>query len=858
MKPRKTHPRKPILALLCVIGGACPGGLLADNGTWSGSLSAGAAWNVTGNWTTTDPDGYPSGADSIATFNSNFTGTLTMTGDNTLGGISFTDTSSSNNGLQLASGTLTFDTSSGTPTISYLNGTGNGLLWIGQAASFAIASNDGLTIDAGNSGQSVRLGNATGSVGINWSSFTGALTLARGSFQPQVANVLPQAAGSKVVLGSGSNVATLSLFGSSRNQSIVGLDGNSVSSINNGSNGTTATLTLGTNSISTESFNFQGQIGSTAATNDNIAVTKTGASTQTLSGNNLHTGTTTVSGGTLKLGSSTALGSTTGVTTVGSSAVLDLNGQSVSENFGDTSSIDGFTGQGLGNNGALVNSSGTTATINGNIYTNAAGGLTGLGVANTNGFVIGSGNITLNGEVGRRNGGVSSMAVIKTGSGTLTFGGTVTNGTFGDLYVNSGTVTLAKTGNAVAVSNVTINGGTLKMDSTKTTSPANVWQGQVGNGVTFGASGGTWDLNDTAGNNNRLKGVSGSTGSITNTGSGAALVKFAMRDNSAFWSFSGTISDGSGTVAVETANGGFGTGQVQVLGGNNSYTGGTAHNYGTLRMGHNNALGTGTVASASTLDLNGFTLANTLTSSGNGAVFTNTSATKATVSTGFNSTHANGVVISDFTVGSNTGDIDWNGDIYRTSFSGTITKDGSNKVTFGGEINNMGLNLTAGTTDLSGSISGTANATIASGANMNVTTGGLMDGVNLTSVAGAFNLMAGGVYDFDIGANGVNDQITGSGTVGLDGIFSFDLAFADITHGNLWQIVDFTSLTGGFGSGFSVSGFTQASDIWTKVDGNNTWTFTEANGTLGLAVVPEPRAALLGSLGLLFLLRRRK
>ena len=450
------------------------------------------------------------------------------------------------------------------------------------------------------------------------------------------------------------------------------------------------------------------------------------------------------------------------------------------------------------------------------------------------------------------------MAVIKTGSGTLTFGGTVTNGTFGDLYVNSGTVTLAKTGNAVAVSNVTINGGTLKMDSTKTTSPANVWQGQVGNGVTFGASGGTWDLNDTAGNNNRLKGVSGSTGSITNTGSGAALVKFAMRDNSAFWSFSGTISDGSGTVAVETANGGFGTGQVQVLGGNNSYTGGTAHNYGTLRMGHNNALGTGTVASASTLDLNGFTLANTLTSSGNGAVFTNTSATKATVSTGFNSTHANGVVISDFTVGSNTGDIDWNGDIYRTSFSGTITKDGSNKVTFGGEINNMGLNLTAGTTDLSGSISGTANATIASGATMNVTTGGLMDGVNLTSVAGAFNLMAGGVYDFDIGANGVNDQITGSGTVGLDGIFSFDLAFADITHGNLWQIVDFTSLTGGFGSGFSVSGFTQASDIWTKVDGNNTWTFTEANGTLGLAVVPEPRAALLGSLGLLFLLRRRK
>ncbi len=857
MKPATSFLQPELAVSLCLLTTAVVP--FANAATWTGATGAGSyTWNTSGASWDSNP-AYPTGTDSVATFNSNFTGTITMTGDNTLGGISYTDTGSSNNNLQLASGTLTFDATVGTPTISYLNGTGSGILWIGQANTFAISGNDGLTIDAGNNGQAVRFGVAS-TVNINWSGFTGALTLARGSFQPQIANVLPQAAGSKVVLGSGSNTATLSLFGNSRNQSVVGLDGNTLGSVNNGSNGTTATLTLGTNSISSESFNFQGKIGSTASSNDNISVVKTGAGSQTLSGSSLYTGTTTVSGGTLKLGNANALGTTTGITSVASSAVLDLNGQSIAENFGDNTSSDGFSGQGLGNNGALINSSGSAATISGNIFTNAAGGLTGLGVANTNGFVIGSGDISLNGEVGRRNVGVGSMAILKTGTGNLTLGGTVTNGTLGDLYVNSGTVTLAKTGTAVAASNVTISGGTLKMTPVNTTSPTSVWQGQVGNGVTFGSGGGTWDLNSTAGNNNRLKGVSGTTGAITNTGSGAALVKFAMRDNNAVWSFSGTINDGSGggTVAVETANGGFGTGQIQVLGGNNSYSGGTTHGFGTLRMAHNNALGTGTVASSSTLDINGFTLANPLTSPGNGAVFTNSSAGKATVSTGFNSTHANGVVISDLTVGSNTGDIDWSGDIYRTNTTGTVTKDGTDKVTFGGRINNMNLNLTAGTTDLAGSLTGTANATVASGATMNVTSGGWMDGTNLTSVAGNFNLLANGKYEFDIGANGINDGITGTGTVAFDGIFAFDLSSADAAVGNTWQIVNFSNLSGGFGSGFSVSGFSEASNIWTKPDGSNLWTFTESSGVLSLAAIPEPASTLLGTIGVLALLRRRR
>ena len=46
--------------------------------------------------------------------------------------------------------------------------------------------------------------------------------------------------------------------------------------------------------------------------------------------------------------------------------------------------------------------------------------------------------------------------------------------------------------------------------------------------------------------------------------------------------------------------------------------------------------------------------------------------------------------------------------------------------------------------------------------------------------------------------------------------------------------------------------------IWDLTSGGNTWQFTESTGVLGLTVIPEPGAALLGGLGMLALLRRRR
>jgi autotransporter-associated beta strand protein len=91
------------------------------------------------------------------------------------------------------------------------------------------------------------------------------------------------------------------------------------------------------------------------------------------------------------------------------------------------------------------------------------------------------------------------------------------------------------------------------------------------------------------------------------------------------------------------------------------------------------------------------------------------------------------------------------------------------------------------------------------------------------------------VLKFLPAANGVSNKLTGAGTAALYGDFNIDLSAAQIADGNAWVLVDsavktFDPLT------FNVAGFTQASDVWTLVDEDKTWTFTEATGTLTLSV----------------------
>ncbi|MGJ8654594.1 MAG: hypothetical protein ACSHX8_15135, partial [Opitutaceae bacterium] len=81
----------------------------------------------------------------------------------------------------------------------------------------------------------------------------------------------------------------------------------------------------------------------------------------------------------------------------------------------------------------------------------------------------------------------------------------------------------------------------------------------------------------------------------------------------------------------------------------------------------------------------------------------------------------------------------------------------------------------------------------------------------------------------------------GVGTLNLDGDIYLDLSGADTTPGNEWLIINDNLLTVTYGGTFSVNSnlglFTETavdSGVWELVDGDETWTFTEATGSLSL------------------------
>lgn len=112
------------------------------------------------------------------------------------------------------------------------------------------------------------------------------------------------------------------------------------------------------------------------------------------------------------------------------------------------------------------------------------------------------------------------------------------------------------------------------------------------------------------------------------------------------------------------------------------------------------------------------------------------------------------------------------------------------------------------------------------------------------------------LMNFVIGASGVNNDISGTGTATFEGDFYFDLFGASTNVGDSWIIANATSQT--FGGTFTVLGFTDVGgDLWRKsIDATNWYQFSESTGTL--TVIPEPASMMILGLGSLALIRRRK
>ncbi len=173
------------------------------------------------------------------------------------------------------------------------------------------------------------------------------------------------------------------------------------------------------------------------------SLTKTGTGTVILTGDNTYAAGTTVSAGTLRLGSTTALGASTGVT-ISSGASVDLNGQTTDRIFS------AINGTGVGSLGALMNSSGTTATLTG---TTALASASNIG---------GSGSITISNATGI----TGNVLLTKIGSGTLTvIDSTTTSARTGINEIDAGTLRIQS---ALAITPIgsgayALNSGTLSL-----------------------------------------------------------------------------------------------------------------------------------------------------------------------------------------------------------------------------------------------------------------------------------------------------------------------------------------------------------------------------------------------------------
>ena len=579
-------------------------------------------------------------------------------------------------------------------------------------------------------------------------------------------------------------------------------------------NGTTDrnfTLTAGsTGTISVINAAASLTISGTAA-GTNGALTKAGLGTLTLSGNNAYTGATTISAGTLQISPTGLLGggnysgniSNSGAFLFGSNSTQALSGiisgsGSLTKNGSNTLTLsntaNSYTGDTIINSGILSISS------IGNVGQNSAvgagslikmgsgatqGALTYTGVAATTNKTIdlsgttgnalinasGSGLLTFANNFTASVSGAKSLLLRGTGQGEIA--GSIVDSSSGATSVQIQTATWTLSGNNSFTGALSAQTGTTIISSI-----ANVGQNSAagaGSSIKIGNSNGQGTLIYTgvAATTNKTIDLAGTTGNATITQNGTGLLKFTsdvtatgagsktlflQGSTSGIGEIAGAVLNNNSTNTTSLTKNGTGT---WILSGNNTYTGATTINAGTLQIGNGGTTGSLSISSAIT---NNGTLAfnrsdtltqgtnfnsviggtGNLTQAGSGTLFlagTNTYSGLTTIGAGnisINSTTAlastSGINLANSTALIYTGSAaTLNPAISVSSGTGTIRNDGIGLLTLSGGLSKNGSTLT-----LQGGSNGisVSNAITGSAANSDL----IIDGGSVTlASANAYN-----------------------------------------------------------------------------------------------------------------------
>ena len=618
----------------------------ASASTWNG-LTGNSLWNSSGNWS----GGVPNATGAVADFSTlDITAetTVHMNGAETVGTLLFGDTTPGNDWILDNNGNgadiLTLAVSSGSPTITVNNDT--------ATISAVVAGTQGLAKSG--AGALILGGNNT---------YSGTTTISAGTLRLDNANGLGNtAAGTTIGSGAmldlrgqavGAECLTISGTGVGGNGALVNIGGSAASLSGTVTAG--AAFTVG----GTGDIVLSGSVNGGASA---FVLTKVGGNTLTLSGNtdNINLG-ATVNSGTLVLGKTSshspdvhAIGQAT-VTVAGGTAQLggtggdqiydlgavavttgafDANGRS--ESFATLS----LQGTGIAGAGALVNTAAAASTIT---PTNG----TTLTADTIIGVTQSGGSLTLNNAIG------GNFGITKVGNGTLALAG---NNTFtGGVTINAGNLQLG-------------NPGALNSSSP--------------NSVTFGPSSvGTLSLN---GKSVTIGALNGATSSTTVQNSSASAATLTLTVDIPIEIDSLLQNGGAGALSLTK------TGAATLtLGGNNSYTGSTSIDGGTVILGNAFALGStagGNTIGDGTLDLGGQAVGESLIINGtgvggDGALF-NGSASAASVS-------GTVTVGGGCTIGG-SGDITLSGSV--NNFPGNLlAKAGNNILTLSGTTDDIDL-----------------------------------------------------------------------------------------------------------------------------------------------------------------------